>query len=42
MGATKLKNAIKKNGINMIMDTIKGVNDSTMFLLKAKRYAHEG
>ena len=33
---------IKKNGVNMILDTRKVMNYRTMFYLKAKRYAPEG
>ena len=41
-GATKDKITIKKNGVNMILDTRKGKNESTMFYLKANRYYPEG
>ena len=39
MGATKYKTTIKKNGVSMILNAIKGVNDSTMFYLKAKTFS---
>ena len=39
MGDTKCKTTIKKNGVNVILDAIKGKNKSTMFYLKANRYA---
>ena len=42
MGATQEKNIIKKNGVSMTLDARKGQNESTMFYLKAKRYAPEG
>ena len=42
MGATKYKTTIKKNGVSMILNAIKGVNDSTMFYLKAKTFSSAG
>ena len=42
MGATQDKMNIKKNGVNMILDTGKGRNTCMMLYLKAKRYAPEG
>ena len=38
VGATQDKTTIKKNGVSMILDAIKGNNASMMFYLKAKHY----
>ena len=42
MGATRDKTTIKKNGVNIILDSIKGKNKITIFLLKKNIYAPEG
>ena len=42
MGATKDKMTIKKVSMNMTLDVIKGINDSTIVYLKAKIYLTEG
>ena len=42
MGATQDKITIKKNGVNMILDAIKGKNAVMMFYLKEKIYAPKG
>ena len=42
MGVTKDKTTTNENGINMILDARKGINVSTMFYLKVKRYPPEG
>ena len=42
MGDTQDKMTMKKNGASMILDAIKGKNESVIFYLKAKRYAPEG
>ena len=39
VGATKDKIIINKNGVSMILDARKGKNKSTIFYLKARRYA---
>ena len=41
MGSTQEKMNINKNGVSIILDARKGQNGSTMFYLKAKRYAPE-
>ena len=41
MGDTQDKMTIKKNGVSMILDEIKGKNVSMMFYLKAKHYVPE-
>ena len=42
MGGTKYNTNIKKNGVKMILDTIKIIKNITMIYFKAKRYAQEG
>ena len=37
MGATKYKTTVKKNGVNMNLDAIKGKDESTIFYLKTRR-----
>ena len=39
MGATQDKITMKKDGVGVIFDAIKGQNKSMVFYLKAKRYA---
>ena len=42
MGDTLDKITLKKNSVNIVLDTRKGENESTIFYLKLKRYAPEG
>ena len=42
MGGTKYNTNIKKNGVKMILDTIKKIKNITMIYFKAKWYAQEG
>ena len=42
MGDTKDKITIDEGGVNVTLDTRKGINESTIFYLKANRYAPEG
>ena len=41
VGATQDKITINKNGVNIILDAIKGKNESMMFYLKSKIHAPE-